>query len=180
MGKEMILILGGARSGKSAYAQSLIEGNGGQVLFVATATAGDEEMASRIRAHIVNRPRHWKTLEAPLHVGDAIQKTEQTEWILLDCVTLLISNLMMSMPEALDEKEVLMVVQQEIDELIAAYQSHPGRWVIVSNEVGLGLVPPYPLGRYYRDALGRANQQLAKVADKVIFMMAGIAMKIKG
>jgi adenosylcobinamide kinase/adenosylcobinamide-phosphate guanylyltransferase len=180
MGKELTLVLGGARSGKSTYAQSLIEEDGGQALFVATATAGDEEMAARIEAHIANRPSDWITLEAPINVGSAIQKADPTPWILLDCITLLTSNLMLSLPELLDEIALQNVVQREIDELITAYKSHPGKWVIISNEVGLGLVPPYPLGRYYRDALGRANQQLAKVADKVIFMVAGIAMNIKG
>lgn len=179
MGKGMTLILGGARSGKSTYAQSMIEKDGGQTLFIATATAGDAEMAARIEAHKASRPANWATLEAPMKVGTAIQKAEPTDWILLDCITLLTSNLLLSLPEPLDEKELQNVIQQEIDELITAYNAHPGKWVIVSNEVGLGLVPAYPLGRYYRDALGRANQQLAKAADKVIFMVSGIAMNIK-
>ncbi|MBE3143852.1 MAG: bifunctional adenosylcobinamide kinase/adenosylcobinamide-phosphate guanylyltransferase [Planctomycetes bacterium] len=179
MGKGMTLILGGARSGKSSYAQSLIEEDGQRALFVATATAGDEEMAARIEAHKASRPVNWITLEAPMHVGAAIQKMEPTPWVLLDCITLLTSNILLSLPEPVDEKEFQNAMQWEIDELITAYNALSGRWVIVSNEVGLGLVPSYPLGRYYRDALGRANQHLAKMADAVIFMVAGIPWRIK-
>lgn len=179
MGKEMTLILGGARSGKSTYAQSLIEKDGQQALFVATATAGDEEMAARIEVHKASRPVNWTTLEVPQHVGAAIQMVKATPWILLDCITLLTSNVLMSIPEPVDEKEFQNVMQLEIDELLTAYQAHSGKWVIVSNEVGLGLVPTYPLGRYYRDALGRANQHLAEKADVVIFMVAGIPWRIK-
>lgn len=179
MGKEMTLILGGARSGKSSYAQFLIEEDGQQALFVATATAGDEEMAARIEAHKANRPVNWITLEASMHVGAAIQEAEPAPWILLDCITLLTSNVLLSLPEPVDENEFQNAMQREIDELLTAYNAHSGKWVIVSNEVGLGLVPSYPLGRYYRDALGRANQHLAKMADAVIFMVAGIPWRIK-
>jgi adenosylcobinamide kinase / adenosylcobinamide-phosphate guanylyltransferase len=180
MGNGITLILGGARSGKSTYAQSLIEEDGGQALFVATATAGDIEMAARIEAHKASRPDHWITLEAPIHVGKAIQKAKSTSWVLLDCITLLTSNILLSLPEPVNEIELQNVMQQEIDEIISTYNSHPGKWVIVSNEVGLGLVPAYPLGRFYRDALGRVNQRLAEIADTVIFMVAGIPWHIKG
>lgn len=179
MGKHLTLILGGARSGKSSYAQSLFEGSSELVLFVATATADDAEMASRIAAHRAARPAHWITLEASLQVGAAIRSATSTPRVLVDCVTMLASNVLMSLPEPVDEKTYQNLLEQEIEQLLAAYQAHPGEWVLISNEVGLGLVPAYPLGRYYRDALGRANQRLAQAADRVIFMVAGIPMAVK-
>lgn len=180
MGKQMTLILGGARSGKSSYAQKMIEDSGKSGLFVATATASDEEMAARIQAHQVSRSSAWTTLEAPLAVGEAVSKEQATDWVLLDCLTLLANNVLFSLPEPVDETAYRDAMDSEIAGLRTAYAAHPGEWVIVSNEVGLGLVPPYPLGRVYRDALGRANQQLAAAADIVLFMVAGIPMRVKG
>lgn len=179
MGKSLTLILGGVRSGKSDYAQKMLEEKGGPVLFVATATVGDAEMAQRIRAHQAGRPARWVTLEVSRHVGAAIRKNDFAGNILLDCLTLLASNVMMEFPEPVDEKAYSRAVQEEIDELLEAYHTQAGEWVIVSNEVGLGVVPAYEMGRYYRDALGRANQQLAAAADRVIFMVAGIPMVVK-
>jgi adenosylcobinamide kinase/adenosylcobinamide-phosphate guanylyltransferase len=170
MGKSLTLILGGVRSGKSSRAQKMMEEKGGPVLFVATASAGDAEMAERIRMH---------QLEASRHVGAAIREQDFTGNILLDCLTLLASNVMMEFPEPVDEQAYTQAMQTETDELLEAYHAHTGEWVIVSNEVGLGVVPAYEMGRYYRDALGRANQQLAAAADRVIFMVAGIPMVVK-
>jgi adenosylcobinamide kinase / adenosylcobinamide-phosphate guanylyltransferase len=179
MSKRMTLVLGGARSGKSSYAQARAEESGKDTLFVATATAGDEEMAARIAAHQASRPAHWRTLEAPLQVGAAIQAAQVCEWVLVDCITLLANNVLFSLPEPVDEEEYRAAMDREVQGLIQAARQHPGEWMIVSNEVGLGLVPPYPLGRIYRDALGRANQQLAQAADRVLFMVAGIPMVVK-
>jgi adenosylcobinamide kinase/adenosylcobinamide-phosphate guanylyltransferase len=179
MGKQLTLILGGARSGKSSYAQSLFEGSREPVLFVATANAGDAEMAARIAAHRADRPSHWLTLEASLQTGAAIRSAPPAPRVLVDCVTMLASNVLMTLPEPVDEKAYQKVLDQEIDMLLEAYRAHPGEWVVISNEVGLGLVPAYPLGRYYRDALGRANQRLAQAADRVILMVAGIPMTVK-
>jgi len=179
MGKQMTLILGGARSGKSGYAQSLLLMAGQPVLFVATAEAGDEEMAERIAAHRLSRPTDWITLEAPTRVGPAILNATTTPYVLLDCMTLLASNVLMSCPEPVDEKSFMQKMDWELDELMAAYRSHPGEWLIVSNEVGLGLVPPYPLGRVYRDGLGKVNQKLAHLADRVVFMVSGLPMTVK-
>ena len=179
MGKSLTLILGGARSGKSSYAQKLMEESGDPVLFVATATAGDKEMAARIQAHRLSRPPHWTTLEAPLSAGAAIRKADFQGNVLLDCLTLLASNVLMTCPEPLEEAAYRRKMEQEIADLAAAYEAQRGEWVIVSNEVGLGLVPPTLLGRSYRDALGRANQQLAAAADRVLLMVAGIPMQVK-
>ena len=180
MGKRLTLVLGGARSGKSTFAQKRIEVSGQTALFVATATAFDDEMRTRIAAHKASRPAHWFTLEAPTQVGQAIQaEISKTDWVLLDCLTLLANNVLFSLPEPVDEPVYQEALDREIAEILSAYRAHPGEWLIVSNEVGLGLVPPYPLGRVYRDALGRANQQLASAADEVLFLVAGIPMVVK-
>jgi adenosylcobinamide kinase / adenosylcobinamide-phosphate guanylyltransferase len=179
MGKQLTLVLGGARSGKSTYAQTKIEESNLPALFVATATAGDEEMAARIAAHRASRSAQWITLEASMQVGAAIQEARLTPWVLVDCITLLASNVLMACTEPVEEKQYRKELEREIEALIAAYQTHSGSWMIVSNEVGLGLVPPYALGRYYRDGLGWANQRLAQVADRVVFMVAGLAVIVK-
>jgi adenosylcobinamide kinase / adenosylcobinamide-phosphate guanylyltransferase len=179
MGRQLTLVLGGARSGKSTYAQNIIEESRQPALFVATATAGDEEMANRIAAHRASRSAQWSTLEAPLQVGYAIKKAPHLPWVLVDCITLLASNVLMTCPEPAVEAQYQIKLEEEVEELIAAYHAHDGMWMIVSNEVGLGLVPPYALGRYYRDGLGWANQRLAQTADRVVFMVAGIPMMVK-
>ncbi|MBP7763809.1 MAG: bifunctional adenosylcobinamide kinase/adenosylcobinamide-phosphate guanylyltransferase [Syntrophaceae bacterium] len=174
----MTLILGGARSGKSALAEKIARDSDTSVLFVATATAGDEEMALRIRRHRASRPAGWQTLEAPLDVGRSL-KTAGAGVVIVDCITLLINNILLSLPENTPEDTVMEKVRAEMDDLIAAQVRLGGRWLVVSNEVGLGLVPPYPLGRLYRDALGRANQILAAAAEHVIFMVAGLPLTMK-
>jgi adenosylcobinamide kinase/adenosylcobinamide-phosphate guanylyltransferase len=180
MGKKLTLLLGGARSGKSFYAQQLVHRPPESVLYVATATAGDEEMAERIAAHKANRPAHWLTLEVPLNAGKAIQTAASTHWVLLDCMTLLATNVLFSLPEPVQESDYQSAMNGELSDLLEAYQRSTAEWVLVSNEVGLGLVPEYPLGRLYRDVLGRSNQRLAQAADTVIFMVAGLPMQVKG
>ena len=178
----MTLILGGARSGKSALAQQMATAGGRTVLYVATATAGDEEMAARIAAHQAERPAHWRTLEAALKVGPAITAAlavDGAALVLVDCITLLANNVLGWLPETASASEAEAALAVEIDGLLAAYQASAAEWLIVSNEVGLGLVPPYPLGRVYRDALGRANQRLAAAADEVLFMVAGLPLALK-
>ena len=180
MAKRLTLILGGARSGKSSYSQKIAAERGHTVLYVATAEASDSEMATRIAAHRAERPAHWQTLEASHNVGTAIRsQSNQSQIVLLDCLTLLANNVIVPLPEPVTESDATQALQSEVDDLLRAYHTSMAEWIIVSNEVGLGLVPPYPLGRVYRDALGRANQQLAAEADEVILMVAGLAMKVK-
>ena len=180
MGKGLTLILGGARSGKSAYAQQLAEQHAGPVLFVATAVAFDEEMSARIKTHQSERPLDWHTLEAPRGVGLAIGDCDHpADLLLLDCLTLLANNVILSLPDPEDASAAQAALDEEIEALLAAYEASSAAWLIVSNEVGLGLVPPYPLGRIYRDVLGRANQRLARAADRVLFMVAGLPMVLK-
>jgi adenosylcobinamide kinase/adenosylcobinamide-phosphate guanylyltransferase len=182
MGK-LTLILGGARSGKSTYAEKLAGRCTGRVTYIATAQALDAEMVKRIEAHQAKRSGAWQTMEIPSGVGRALaENPPQADLIVLDCLTLLISNLaMLGAPDvdAPEEPAVAALVQAEIEQLLTAIQRGPADWVIVSNEVGLGLVPPYPLGRIYRDWLGWANQQLARIADPVIFMVAGRGMRLE-
>ncbi|MDD2922837.1 MAG: bifunctional adenosylcobinamide kinase/adenosylcobinamide-phosphate guanylyltransferase [Anaerolineales bacterium] len=179
---NLTLILGGARSGKSDYAESLARETNQPVLFIATATVSDDEMRERIEHHRAARPQEWQTLEAPMNIAAELESKISQLWngvILLDCVTLLVSNILLSLPEDSSFETVMQKVKDEIDALIAAQERIGGEWIVVSNEVGLGLVPPYPLGRIYRDALGRANQMLARAAGHVTFMVAGIPTAIK-
>jgi adenosylcobinamide kinase/adenosylcobinamide-phosphate guanylyltransferase len=172
----LTLILGGARSGKTSYAQEQARQIGGKVLYVATAAAGDDEMRMRIEAHRADRPAEWQTLEAAFQVGETLISNQvRAQVVIVDCITLLVSNVLLSF----SEDEVKLKVQAEVDALLEAQSKIGGQWFVVSNEVGLGLVPPYPMGRVYRDLLGWANQTLARSADRVIFMVAGIPTIIK-
>ena len=184
MGK-LSLILGGARSGKSSYAERLATQHGGQVLYVATARSLDGEMAERIANHQKNRPSDWQTLEIARDVGTTLlSRPPEADVILVDCLTLLVSNLALAVASGTgedltaDETAATALVETEITRLLEAVQAIPAEWIVVSNEVGLGLVPPDPLGRVYRDLLGRANQRMAAKADQVIFMIAGIPMRL--
>lgn len=176
---HLTLILGGARSGKSDYAEKLAASMGQHILYIATAEAKDEEMAARIKAHQQARPAQWQTVEAPQNVGAALGAiSNRPDAILLDCLTLLASNIVLAMEEQ-PQPAIEIALQKEIDQLLAAQARLSAPLIVVSNEVGLGLVPPYPLGRIYRDVLGRANQQLAGRANRVLFMVAGLPMTVK-
>ncbi len=181
MGK-MTLILGGARSGKSTHAQTLAREDGGSVTFIATAQAGDAEMAERITTHQHERPDTWVTMETPLKVAAAWrQKKPQTDLVILDCITFLVTNLLLQASEDLenpDEITASALVAGEIDALVGEINNGTSDWIIVTNEVGLGLVPPYPLGRVFRDLLGWANQRLATNASEIYWLIAGIPMPI--
>ena len=183
MGKQLTFILGGARSGKSSYAEKLAAQRGTRVAYVATAQAWDEEMTLRIANHQGQRPAHWQTVEAPTQVGAVLAAAESVagEWevVLVDCLTLLASNVILKLPEPVGIPEAEAALRVEVDALLATYAASRASWIVVSNEVGLGIVPAYPLGRVYRDALGRANQQIAALADEVLFMVAGLPMRVK-
>ena len=171
MAKRLTLILGGRRAGKSTYAQRLAEGSG-RVLFAATAEAGDEDMAARIRKHRDDRPSEWDTLEEPLDlVGSLRPVVDGYDTVLLDCLTLWVSNLM----HAEGERDVL----AETERLLDCYREQDASWIVVSNEVGLGIVPMTQLGREYADRLGRVNQLVASAADDVWFVAAGLPLNLK-
>ena len=137
-------------------------------------------MSARIQKHRAERPANWETLEVPLGIASHVKQI-QSEVVILDCITLLVSNLMMQFAkdDLVDEAPFMQSVQKEIEELLLAIHKSEKHWIIVSNEVGLGLVPPYQMGRVYRDAIGGANQRLAREADSVLFMVAGIPMVVK-
>ena len=181
---KKVLITGGARSGKSLLAEELAGKAGGQVLFVATASPGDEEMARRIEDHKKSRPRHWRTLEVPTNVGDNVRENiGQAKTVVVDCVTLLVSNIFGRYADEFGEVSnaalVEEVVNGEIRQLLECMATTPANFIVVTNEVGLGLVPSSKLGRMYRDLLGKANRMLAEGSDEVFLMVAGIPVKVK-
>lgn len=178
---SLTLILGGVRSGKSDYAEQLARASGRRVVYIATATDGDEEMRERIQKHRMSRQADWVTIEAPKEVAANLRSYPQPlEVVVLDCVTLLISNLLCELPENAPASLILEKVAVEVEGLLETVCQSGGQWLIVSNEVGMGVVPAYPLGRTYRDALGWANQRLAAAANRVVLMVAGIPVLIKG
>ena len=188
-GRNFILILGGARSGKSRFAQQIAENHGGKVLFIATGQPLDDEMALRIKEHKRKRPQNWRTLEIAIGVGQELeQQVTDADTVLLDCLTLLVSNIILDTMKSLkvggsegtDFAEAEKHVTSELEGLNICINKHNGIFIIVSNEVGLGLVPDNKLGRVYRDLLGKANQFLAQRADEVYFMVSDIPVKIKG
>ncbi|MBV8083919.1 MAG: bifunctional adenosylcobinamide kinase/adenosylcobinamide-phosphate guanylyltransferase [Chloroflexi bacterium] len=167
---NLTLITGGARSGKSAYAERLAARSGAPVLYVATAEAGDEEMRARIEAHRATRPASWQTIEEPQAVSISLKVHYRPGMVvLLDCITLLVSNLLLAGRP----------IQPEIDALVAWQQSAGSMLIAVTNEVGLGVVPDNELARRYRDDLGLANQRLAAAATHVLLMVAGLPMSLK-
>ena len=183
MGK-LTLLLGGARSGKSSFAENRAKEIGGEsVLYVATSEIKDEEMEERVIKHRADRPSAWETVEAPRNVAQAIRQVRSdASVILLDCMTFLVANHLMEAAAPVDDpfdKKIERAIVAEAEALIAYVQDTDVELIVVSNEVGLGLVPAYELGRAYRDVLGRANQTLAKHADEVLFLVAGIPMKVK-
>ena len=153
---------------------------GSDVLFVATAEAFDDEMRARIAAHQADRPSGWRTVEAPRRVAEQIAPAiEDARVVVVDCLTLLASNALLSAGEDASPLQAEAAVLAEVGGLLAACRASDATWIMVSNEVGLGLVPPYPLGRLYRDVLGRANQRIAAAADRVLFMVAGLPLQVK-
>ncbi len=179
-----ILIIGGARSGKSHFAQELALKLGKPVLFVATAVAGDEEMKRRIEEHQQARPAAWSTLEVTTHIGSQIsQKIGEAQVVIVDCITLLVSNILSQYSgqtgEQIDASLIEQELTAEISQLVECINHINASFIIVTNEVGTGLVPANAIGRLYRDLLGRANQLLAQRADEIYLMVAGLPVPIK-
>jgi adenosylcobinamide kinase/adenosylcobinamide-phosphate guanylyltransferase len=177
---RILFVLGGARSGKSRYAQARAleaAGTAGRVAFIATAEPRDEEMRERIGRHRQGRPAGWVTLEAPLRAGEALEEVgPEAGAILVDCLTLLASNLLLSAPDAGKAEAAVM---GEIERVLAAARAAPVPVILVSNEVGQGVVPDSELGRAFRDIAGRAHQRVAAEADEVVFLTAGIPQRLK-
>lgn len=164
------LVLGGARSGKSGFAERMTVAHPRGCVYLATAEIGDDEMAERVRKHKARREAHWRTVEAPLEVAPAIvAETEQGAAVLVDCLTLWLSNLMGAKRDP----------EQQTEALVRALGQAGGPVVFVSNEVGLGIVPDNALARAFRDHAGRMNQRIADVANSVFFVAAGLPLRLK-
>ncbi len=175
---ELIVVTGGVRSGKSRWAQATALSLGGSdVTVVATAEAIDEEMERRIEAHRRERPKGWRTIEAPVRAGDAI-RSAPSGTVVLDCLTVL-AGTALGRVRARTEADACAAVAAEVDGVLAARKARDGRLIVVTNEVGSSVHPSTELGRWYQDALGAANQRLARAADRVVLMVAGIEVAIR-
>ncbi|WP_129628452.1 bifunctional adenosylcobinamide kinase/adenosylcobinamide-phosphate guanylyltransferase [Candidatus Oscillochloris fontis] len=171
---SITLFTGGARSGKSAHAEQYARRLGEPIIYVATAEARDAEMQERIAHHQQRRPATWPTIEAPLNVAQALEAVPMGAVVLLDCLSLLVTNLLLA-----HEADPEPAIVAEVNAILAVAQTRALHLIIVTNEVGMGIVPAYPLGRIYRDVLGRANQQVAAAADAVYLVVSGIPIEIK-
>ena len=192
----MILVTGGARSGKSSLAERLARERGGPVTYIATAEAGDGEMRERIARHRERRPESWRTVEAPENLPDAVAEAlgagcdcggagaggeagaGGAGLVLIDCLTVYISNLLVSQGIASSDRAGS-AIDREVDRLVEICAGGNGRVIMVSNEVGMGIVPDNRLARVFRDAAGRANQKLAEAAEEVYLCVSGIPLKVK-
>jgi len=182
----LTLILGGARSGKSDLAERLAAASGRDVLFVATMEPGDAEMAARIDAHRAVRPAAWRTIEEPLDLLGALRGHARSGgFVLVDCTTLWVSNMLLARlgdaedapPDAV--RAAIDAAAEQAQQFAVWARGYDGDVAAVSNEAGMGLVPPYTLGRAFRDALGAANRIVARDADRVYFLVAGLALELK-
>jgi adenosylcobinamide kinase/adenosylcobinamide-phosphate guanylyltransferase len=173
-GKAITLVLGGVRSGKSRFAQTLAA-RISSVAFVATAQPFDEEMHLKIERHQAERPKEWRTIEEPLNLDSVlVEEGSKHRILVVDCLTLYAANLLAAEcgnPAAIEER---------LQRFYAALRSVHCSVALVSNEVGSGVVPPYPEGRRYRDLLGEINQGVASIADNVLLMIAGLPLVLKG
>jgi adenosylcobinamide kinase / adenosylcobinamide-phosphate guanylyltransferase len=173
MNSKLILVLGGARAGKSTFALRLAKDLAGEdpVTFIATAQALDDEMAQRIARHREERPTQWLTIEEPYHLDRALIDALDSRVVLIDCLSLFVSNWLLRGEDA--------TLQAVSVSFLARVRSSSQTVICVSNEVGLGLVPDNPLGRTFRDLLGRVNQQFAEAADEVYLLVAGLPLRLK-
>jgi adenosylcobinamide kinase/adenosylcobinamide-phosphate guanylyltransferase len=172
---SLVLVTGGARSGKSGYALQLAANTDGSVLFVATGVATDDEMAARIARHQSERPTDWATLETRYDVGAELESSWQGQTcVLIEDLATLVSNLLLE--RSADERAVL----AEVEGLLDFRASRGVDLIVVTQEVGWGVVPPSPLGRAFRDLIGTANQRLAQQADQVVLLVTGLPLRLKG
>ncbi|HBV98771.1 MAG: hypothetical protein JL50_11630 [Peptococcaceae bacterium BICA1-7] len=182
-GKKIILVTGGTRSGKSEFAEDLALRMGGPVTYLATLAPGDEEMQRRVALHRERRPARWTTIEEALEIPSRLDEAGSKPGVLLiDCLTGWLSNLLLS--QTLPQPGATEAQKEEyIDQMVEALAASAGRSsasvIIVTDEVGMGLVPPYPLGRLFRDMAGKAGRRMASAADEVYLVVAGLAVEIK-
>ena len=184
MKSQIILCSGGARSGKSEFAERLALATKGQKAYVATGQAFDEEMVDRIKKHQERRGKIWNNFEVPLHLADEWENISQSaDVILIDCLTMFTTNHMMtygSIRGQEDANRLEQTILSELDILLDSIQSCEGKTVIfVTNEIGLGIVPDNKLARYFRDIAGRVNRAVASVADKLYLTISGVTIELK-
>ncbi len=173
---KLIFVTGAARSGKSYFAEKMAVKLEGKVVYIATCIPGDDEMRERVARHQARRPSNWQTIEEPLNPVRVIKEFDEPGQIfLLDCLTLLVSNLVLRPDIEADEEQIL----SEISRLAKVSSESAAHVIIVSNEVGWGIVPGDPLSRLYRDIIGRANQKIAEYADEAYITIAGIPIELK-
>ena len=170
---RIILLLGGARAGKSSFALQLAKEISSKVCVIATAQALDTDMSERITRHRAERPAHWRTIEEPYQLDDALRQTGDADVVIVDCLTLFVSNWLLRDDQCED------ALRQITRDFLAEAQSRPQTIICVSNEVGLGIVPETRLGRVFRDLLGRVNQDFAAAADEVYLLVAGLKSRLK-
>lgn len=183
--EKLVLILGGARSGKSKLAEDMANVAGGTVAYIATAPVYDAEMAHRVQLHKERRPAHWLTVEEPRDLAAALQRLPaDTETVLVDCLTLWLTNLLLQdYDENMPYDKLSLIeetIQAELARFCAVARERGFRTLVVANEVGCGIVPESRLGRLFRDIAGRANQQVAKEADALYLAVAGYPLQVKG
>ncbi len=170
---EITLIIGGGRSGKSSYGEALAQAISGERLYIATAEVTDPEMAKRIEAHQKRRAGLFaRTIEEPLNLAKALRQAEGADVLLLDCLTVWLGNVL--------HKRGLLDYYEEVEEFLEALKKVEGNLIIITNEVGQGIIPATELSRHYRDHAGWLNQAVAQIADKVVWMVAGIPVVVKG
>jgi len=176
----LILLVGGARAGKSTYAMRLAQdgerASGDEICFIATAQGLDEDMTRRIARHRAERPAHWRTIEEPYQIDEALRQASEARIVILDCLTLFVSNWLMRHE---DEHECEQFVRRITRNFLAVARTRQQTIICVSNEVGLGVVPDTNLGRVFRDLLGRVNQEFAAAADEVYLLIAGLPLQLK-
>ncbi len=179
MGK-IVLVTGGARSGKSRFAERYAARYGKNIAYIATAGIYDEEMAFRVKLHRERRPASWKTWEAPYDAHEALKEAgESHDMVLFDCLTLYISNILCAVEDISDSARNYRLVREQVCKLIAQAEENAGTAIFVTNEVGAGIVPENQLSREYRDVVGIANQLMGRAAENVYLVTCGLAVDIK-
>lgn len=179
---DILFVTGGARSGKSTFAEHLARHSGAAVVYLATMEPGDDELRDRIQRHQARRPASWTTVEEPLAIGEALSATPSGSCVLIDCISLWVTNRLMSLGTDEPDLDAIAALEAaldaEVDALLAAARAREGTTIAVTNEVGAGIVPPYPLGRVYRDVLGRVNQRTSRASDRAWLLVAGRALEL--
>lgn len=171
--RQITLILGGVGSGKSRYAQALASREE-EVVFLATAQACDDEMRRKIARHVQERPAHWKTVEVPLELDQAITEHRASSFVIIDCLTTFTANLLITQEASCEQ------ILARVEKISSALLRSQASVALVSNEVGSGIVPEFPSGRAFREILGQVNQRVARICDNVILMVAGCPLAVKG